>query len=137
MKKVRRRLNDNEASYLNLTIKKPEKDRRNPRYYITNEQYKEILYNRSLPKERQFVETQIKKGKNGEVISTLEKLQSEPIDIPENFEVVKISTSKTTGQQWIQYKPKEVENPVNDFSKEFIEKCIKKHIKPVKHTFKK
>ena len=78
-------------------------------YYVTDEQWDIITYNRTSPNEREFVETQKKIGKDGELLSTIEKLQSEPIDIPENFEVIKVSTSKTTGQQWVQYAPKSLE----------------------------
>ena len=39
-----------------------------------------------------------KKDKNGNITSTVQKLQSEPItQVPEGFEVIKISTNKTTG----------------------------------------
>ena len=62
------------------------------------------------------------------IISTIEKLQSEPIEIPDNFEVIKVSTSKTTGQQWVQYAPKE---KVFNFD---YDKVLSKHIKNVKRV---
>jgi len=76
-------------------------------YKLTEEQITErdrlILLSRN--QKREFVETQKKLDKNGKQISSIEKLQSKPIDVPKHFEIVKISTSKTTGQQWVQYAP--------------------------------
>lgn len=82
------------------------------------------------PNERKFVETIKKLGKDGEITSTTEKLQSEPVEIPENFELVKVSTSQTTGQQWLQYLPKKetLEEAVESFDFKGI---IDKYIKPV------
>ena len=83
------------------------------------------------PNTRQFVETIKKLDKNGEIVSTTEKLQSKPIEVPDGFEVVKISTSETTGQQWVQYAPKKNES-ADGFNLSAFENIIKKHIKPVK-----
>lgn len=123
----KKRLSPEEAKSLGFDVKK-QKDNRQPSYYINNETIKQ--YN--LPKEpnpREWFETQIKKGKNGEVVSTIEKLQSEPIEVPDNFEIIKISTSKTTGQQWVQYAAKQKEVEVNEID---FESIIKKHITPYK-----
>jgi hypothetical protein len=130
MSKVRCRLSKSEAEYLGLKIKENEKGRRNNRYTITEDQYSDIIRKRTTPNKRKFVETIKKFGKDGEVVSTTEKLQSKPIEVPENFEVIKISTSETTGQQWVQYAPKKEEGieEVNSFN---FEEIIKKYITPV------
>lgn len=94
-----------EAESLGLKVKPNEKRGRQARYYVTEEQRELIKQARLQPNPREFVETQVKKDKTGKVISSVEKLQSEPIDVPEGFEIIKISTSKTTGQQWVQYAP--------------------------------
>ena len=130
--KSRKRLTDEKALFLGFDLKEHDKGRNTARYDLTEEQVNTLqdAFNYPIqPRERKFVETQIKKGKNGETLSTLEKLQSEPIDIPEDFEIIKVSTSKTTGQQWIQYAPKKTETVVNEIDFEAI---IKKHIKPFK-----
>ncbi len=80
------------------------------------------------PNKREFVETTRKVNKDGEVVSSVEKLQSKPIEVPDNFEVIKISTQETTGQQWIQYAPKKEDN-IQTFD---FDSIIKKYIKPLK-----
>ena len=124
--KVRKLLYPSEAEELNFDVKPNEPFRNQAKYYLTQEDYDAILLKRQTPKKRSFVNTQNKIDKNGNVISSVEKLQSEPIDIPENFEVIKISTSKTTGQQWIQYAAKQEKEEIKDFDFEGI---VKKHIK--------
>jgi len=99
------RLSDDEAKSLGLNVKAAEEGRNTVQYYITPEEKITILQRRNELNERKFVETIRKIGKDGETLSSVEKLQSEPIEPPEGFEIIKISTSKTTGQQWIQYKP--------------------------------
>ena len=87
----------------------------NPKYYFNDE----LIYKFNLPafpNNREFIEVQRKLGKNGELLSSVEKLQSEPIEVPENFEIVKVSTSKTTGQQWVQYQPKKVETEIQEIA---------------------
>ena len=130
MIKARRWLHKSEAQYLGLTVKENQKGRTQARYPITEEQYNEIISLRVKPNKRKFVETIKKLDKNGNVISSTEKLQSKPIDVPDNFEVIKVSTSKTTGQQWIQYAPKKetIEEAVESFD---FEKIIQKYIKPL------
>lgn len=127
-KKKRLRLTPAEAKLLGLEIRKKE-GTRNARYTLTKDQLEYITKQRITPNKRKFVETIKKLDKDGEILSTTEKLQSKPIDVPDNFEVIKISTSKTTGQQWIQYAPKkEDEADVSSFD---FEKIIQKYIKPV------
>jgi len=132
--KLRCRLSKFEAEFLGLKVKANDKGRKNNRYTITHKQQEEILRLRMTPNEREFVETIKKLDKNGNVISSTEKLQSEPIDIPDNFEVIKVSTSKTTGQQWVQYAPKKVDvsEEVETFD---FESIIKKYIKPLVPNF--
>lgn len=131
MNKIVKWLNKKEAELLNLKVKENEANRKQARYYLTQEQWDFVLRQRTKPKKRKFVETQKKFDKDGEIVSTVEKLQSKPIDIPEGFEVIKISTSKTTGQQWIQYAPKK-ETPSEVVESFDFESIIKKYIKPIK-----
>jgi hypothetical protein len=49
--------------------------------------------------------TQRKIGRNGEVISSVEKNISEIIPFPENFEIKRISTNLNTHQQWVIAEP--------------------------------
>jgi hypothetical protein len=123
-------LTDSEAILLGFKINKLQEGKKKARYMLSEEQLDLIIKKRTKPKKRKFVETQKKFDKNGEVISSVEKLQSKPIDIPDGFEVIKISTSKTTGQQWVQYAPKKqiLEEVVESFN---FENIIKKYIKPV------
>ena len=130
MDKFRKWLSTKEATKLGLKIKANIKGRNQSRYSITEEQFESVLKDRIKPNKRKFVETIKKLDKNGTVISSTEKLQSKPIDVPEDFEVIKVSTSKTTGQQWVQYAKKKetVEEAVESFD---FEKIIQKHIKPL------
>ena len=129
--KLRKRLTPKEASLLNLELKANELGRSTARYIISEDEWDLILSKRIKPNKRKFVETQKKFDKKGHIVSSVEKLQSKPIDIPENFEVIKVSTSKTTGQQWVQYAAKKetIEEVVENFD---FDKIIKKHIKPIK-----
>jgi hypothetical protein len=129
MAKKHRWLNSKEAIDLGLKPKENEKNRTQARYYLTNEEFESVLIKRQTPNKREFIEVQKKFDKDGEISSTLEKLQSKPIEIPENFEVIKVSTSQTTGQQWVQYAAKKEEVEVKEFDFDAI---IQKHIKPVK-----
>ena len=90
--KVRKRLKIKEANLIVIKPKPNEKGGLTPRYYIEEEDWELILQKRIRPNKRKFVETQKKFDKAGSVLSSIQKLQSKPIDIPENFEVIKIST---------------------------------------------
>lgn len=131
-----RYLSDKEAIDNGLSLNKKQANKNKARYYITDELYNEIVSERIKPNKRKFVETIKKLNKDGEIITVTEKLQSEPIDVPENFEVIKISTSKTTGQQWIQYAPKQ-ETITEDLGYDFINEIVKKHIKKVDFDYVK
>jgi hypothetical protein len=120
-----KRLQPEEATYLGFEVK--EKTSQGfPKYYINQELIKKF----NLPEthvKRDFIETIRKLDKNGEVISSVEKLQAEPIQVPDNFEIIKVSTSETTGQQWVQYAPKKDEKEIQEID---FESIIKKHITP-------
>ena len=120
-KKIRTRLTSEQATFLGLKISQNDKGRPNARYFLTEKQ-RALVGLPPKPKKRKFVKVQKKLDKNDKVISTIEKLQSEPIDIPDNFELIKISTSKTTGQQWVQHAPKR--HTVEDID---LAAVIKKH----------
>ena len=130
MSKTVRWLSKKEAEVFNFKIKENKKNRKQSRYFITDEQWHSVLKQRTKPKKRKFVETQKKFDKNGDVVSSLEKLQSKPIDVPDGFEVIKISTSKTTGQQWVQYAPRKetASEVVESFD---FKSVIEKYIKPI------
>lgn len=129
MEKSIRWLSKIEAVKLDLgKIKENEKGRRKARYNITAEEWESVLIDRKTPNKREFIEVQKKFDKDGEISSTLEKFQSKPIDVPDNFEIIKISTSKTTGQQWIQYAAKKEEVEVKEFD---FDSIIEKHINRV------
>ena len=129
MEKSIRWLSKIEAVKLDLgKIKENEKGRRKARYNITAEEWEAVLIDRKTPNKREFIEVQKKFDKDGEISSTLEKFQSKPIDVPDNFEIIKISTSKTTGQQWIQYAAKKEEVEVKEFD---FDSIIEKHINRV------
>ena len=130
MIKVIKWLNKSEAKFLELPIKEDAKGRNQNRYYVTDEQFDEVLRLRATPNKRKFVETIKKLDKNGAIISSTEKLQSKPIEVPENFEVIKVSTSKTTGQQWVQYAPKKTE-AIEVVENLDFKSIIDKYIKPL------
>ena len=130
---MRKWLTNEQAESLGLTLNNIPKGRKKAKYRISEQQWNTVQSWAFDKNPRDFVETQKKYGKNGEVLSTVEKLQSTPIDIPDGFEVVKISTSQSTGQQWVQYKPKE---EAQDIAEIDFEAIIKKHIKPVKDKIK-
>jgi len=130
MNKFRKWLSKSEAKKLGLTVKENAEGRKQSRYMVTEEQFDNVIRDRVKPNKRKFVETIKKLDKNGKVISSTEKLQSKPVDVPENFEVIKVSTSKTTGQQWVQYAPKK-ETPEEVVESFDFEKIIQKHIKPL------
>ena len=126
--KIHRALKPEEADLLGLEIKPKPTRGGNGRYYISAEDNEYITELRTTPNKREFIETQKKFDKSGNVISSVQKLQSEPIETPEGFEIIKISTSKTTGQQWIQYAPKKGSNEIDYLKlKDVIIKEMKTH----------
>jgi len=123
MKSVRKYLSSEEAIILGLDPRPNEKFRTKARYHIPEEDWDNIQRSRAKDNVRKFVETQKKYDKDGQLVSTVEKLQADPIDIPEDFEVIKVSTSKTTGQQWVQYAKKKVnlEDKIEELRDRLIE----------------
>lgn len=121
-----------EAELLGLEIKDNEPARKNARYSISDELWEVIKRNRETQKEREFVETIRKLDKNGNILTTTEKLQSEPIEVPENFELIKVSTSKTTGQQWLQHAPKKEKEQDYISSIHALVEELKKNVEPEK-----
>lgn len=130
MSKTIRWLSKKEAEVLDFKVKENKGNRKQSRYYLTEDQWYSVLKQRTKPNKRKFIETQKKFDKNGDVVSSLEKLQSKPIDVPDGFEVIKISTSKTTGQQWVQYAPRKetAAEVVESFD---FKSVIEKYIKPI------
>lgn len=131
MSKSARWLSQKEAKLLEFKVKENDGNRKQNRYQVSDEDWEFIQSQRTKAKKRKFVETQKKFDKNGNIISSVEKFQSKPIDIPDNFEVIKISTSKTTGQQWVQTAPRK-ETPLEVVESFDFEGIIKKYIKPIK-----
>ncbi|AGO48840.1 hypothetical protein Phi46:3_gp096 [Cellulophaga phage phi46:3] len=127
--KIRKKLYKEEAELLGFPPKPNMKGRNQAEYYIEEEDWEDIKKEREKPGERELVETIRKLDKNGDLISSVEKLQSEPIEVPDNFELVKVSTSKTTGQQWLQYLPKKEEVKISEID---FDKIISKYAKPLK-----
>lgn len=125
----KKRLSPEEALKFGFDVKPKIEKKRNPQYYINDQ----LIQKHDLPKslsKREFVETTRKLDKNGNISSTVEKLQAEPIPIPDNFELIKVSTSETTGQQWTQYAPKKVETEIQEID---FDSIIKKYITPFKN----
>jgi hypothetical protein len=130
MSKTVKWLDKNEAEILGFKVKENSKGRNQNRYRLNDNQLEDLRTLRlQLPK-RNFVETQKKFNKDGEILSSVEKLQAKPIDIPEDFEIIKISTSKTTGQQWVQTAPRK-ETALEVVESFDFESVIQKYIKPV------
>ena len=123
----RKLLKDEEAELLGLSLNKKSNSPNMARYSLTDEQWQTILRLRTTPSDREFIETIRRKDQNGKIVSTIEKFQSEPIEVPEDFEIIKISTSKTTGQQWVQHAPKKVEEEIKEID---FDSIIKKYIVP-------
>ena len=132
MAKLHKWLSKSEAVLIGLEPRENAKGRNQNRYYVTEEQFDSVLKRRTTPNKRKFVEVIKKFDKDGEITSTTEKLQSKPIEVPENFEVIKVSTSKTTGQQWVQYAPKKL-NEAEEVQSFDFEKTIQKYINPIEN----
>ena len=130
MSKIVKWLNKKEAEVLGFKVKENAKGRTQNRYYLKETELEDLRTLRLQLPRRKFVETQKKFDKDGEILSSVEKLQAKPIEIPENFEIIKISTSKTTGQQWVQTAPKKetAAEVVESFD---FKSVIQKYIKPI------
>ena len=128
-KRVRLRLRDEEAEFLGLAIKPKPKGNGRPRYHLSDENKQALKEFRETPNPREFVEVQYKLNKQGEIVSTVEKLQSKPIQTPDNHEIIRVSTNTTSGQQWV------ITKPITEPTAESLEKeidfdsILSKHIK--------
>ena len=132
MSKIVKWLYPNEAVFIGLPPKEDALNRNQNRYYITQSEWEKI---QELRKDtRGYVKTAQKKDKYGNVVSITEKLQSEPINVPDNHEIIRTSTNKTTGQQWVITAPKK---DVIDEKSIDVEAIVKKHIKPINKNVKK
>lgn len=126
--KIRKRLYDNEAKKINLKVKKHDGKRKQARYTITKKQWFEVIKMRD---ERRFVTVQQKFNKDGEITSSVDKLQDAPIEVPKNHEIVRISTNNTTGQQWVITKPKIDIDVKKEIDVDFFTDIVKKHLNPI------
>ena len=126
--KTRKRLSKKEAEFVGIKKIKETKNKINPRYYITPEQLEAVTLFRLNNNKGKFKETIRKKDKNGKVISVTEKFQSPVVDVPDGFKIIKISTSKNTGQQWVQSVPKDSIDEVKEIDFDGI---IKKYCKAI------
>lgn len=134
MSKQRIRLKPHEAIALGFELKKDYKSEGNPKFYLSETQIKELQKIREFY-QKEFKEVKRTYNKDGEVISKVEKLnQKELIEIPNNHEIVRVSTNVSNGQQWVITKPineVDVENEI-DFLNIF-----KDIIKPIEVKAKK
>ena len=122
-KKKRKRLFPDEAVLLGLHPKPNQVGRNQARYSITHKQWIKILEHRFKRDERRFVDKVQKLDRHGEVTSVIQKLEAPQTPIPDNFQIIKISQSPTTGQEWVQYAPSEQ----GGISEDFLEEVIKKY----------
>ena len=105
MSKQRTRLKPHEAIALGFELKKDYKSEGNPKFYLSESQIKELQKIREFH-QKEFTEVRRTYNKDGEVISKVEKLnQKELIEIPNNHEIVRVSTNVSSGQQWVITKP--------------------------------
>ena len=137
MSKIRKLLSDSEASFIGFTeFNTPQGNHKKARYLISKKQLKQVEELRMST--RDFVKTVQKFDKDGKTLSYTEKLQSTPLDVPKNHEVIRTSTNATNGQQWIITAPKK--ELITEDNIDF-ESIVKKHInridievKPIKTT---
>ena len=121
-KKKRKRLFQEEAVLLGFTPKPNQPGRNQARYSITHKQWLKVLEHRFKQDDRRFVEKIQKIDRHGEVTSTIQKLEAPQTPVPDNFQIIKISQSPTTGQEWVQYAPAEQGGISEDFLEEVIQK---------------
>lgn len=133
-------LHQDEAAYLGLNPKPNAKNRTQNRYYLTQKEWLKILEYRFKNDERRFVDKIQKLDRHGEVTSITQKLEAPQTPVPDNFKIIKISQSPTTGQEWVQYAPitEEENDTFFDDLKEILEKEINKVYQyEYKHQYKK
>lgn len=133
-------LHQDEAAYLGLNPKPNAKNRNQNRYYLTQKEWIKILEYRFKNDGRRFVDKIQKLDRHGEVTSITQKLEAPQTPVPDNFKIIKISQSPTTGQEWVQYAPitEEETDTFFDDLKEVLEKEINKVYQyDYKHQYKK
>lgn len=133
-------LHQDEAVYLGLNPKPNAKNRTQNRYYLTQKEWLKILEYRFKNDERRFVDKIQKLDRHGEVTSITQKLEAPQTPVPDNFKIIKISQSPTTGQEWVQYAP--ITEEENDTFFEDLKQVLEKEINKVyqyeyKHQYKK
>lgn len=129
-KKIRKWLNKVQAEFVGIDPKQNEKGKQMARYMLDPDQIKALEDFKKAPNKRKFEITQNKLDKNGNVSSSVEKLQAPATKVPENFEVTRVSKNETTNQEWIRYEKKK--ETIKDFDFNKILKKIKNLVKPVK-----
>lgn len=123
--RIRLRLKDAEAEYLGLQVKRRTEKWGFPAYNITPEQQNEII-NLRLNLSR-FITTQKKYDSKGKVISeTKKRVQRDLVEIPKEHEILRLSTNKTTGQQWVITQPKKE----SDTQPDELLKLLTENIRP-------
>ena len=122
-KKKRKRLFQDEAILLGLHPKPNQPGRNQARYSITEKEWIKILEHRFKKDERRFVDKIQKLDRHGEITSIVQKLEAPQTPVPDDFKIIKISQSPTTGQEWVQYAPSEQ----GGISEDFLEEVIKKY----------
>lgn len=82
---------------------------------------------------REFVTTQKKYDKNGNLLSYTDKLQSKKLVLPpEHLELSRISTNESTGQQWVIHTKESQNKALFQLNKETIEQTVKElDLKPL------
>jgi hypothetical protein len=113
--KQRLRLLPHEAEALGFKVKDRYDLVSNPKYYLDDQQQIKLKYIREL-KNQEFKEVSRKTGKNGDLISKVEKLvPTNLINIPDDHVIKRVSTNVSTNQQWVITEPlKNVEAEIKD-----------------------
>lgn len=131
MIRKQRYLSKQEAGLIGIKPKENEKGRNKARYLISNEDYSEVLSERLNKRSSKLLEVEVRKDKDGNVSGTVEKLRTSTIeDVPEGFEIVKLSTNKSSSQQWVISKPIE-DKGVFEADFDYF-KALEKELKKVK-----
>ena len=131
---MRKRLKPYEAIALGFEVKQDEPNGRLHRYTLTDAQVDQ------LSNLRKFGTTEFKEIKRttngkGELISKVERLsQKKLIDIPNNHEIIGVSTNVTTGQQWIKTGLNKVQDVAEIVKEIDFDEIVKKYIVAVQVT---
>ena len=124
---MRKRLKPEQVKQLKEIRGSEFKQNKKNRYNLKDHEYIKLF-----SVNRKMVTVKEKYNAKGEITSYTNSFQQpKPIDIPESHEIIRISTNKTTGQQWVITKPKHEQNIESEIDYSFIETLVKKHIKPI------